>query len=302
MSFSAMVNVLSFHHPHVHSIYEEGLWGLPDDKRGVNRRRWELLSPGSRILLYAEFRDRRGVWALCTLEDKEYAPGRPVRYWDPPTGFPLLIRLRPEIPERLSSPEDLERVSPILREELLSAFSISRFRPPQDRWSILLFGDTRRGATYSGSTFEKILLEFRARNSRAVSLERPDHEEIKEAIYQAGLLQGRFPVKEYPIEDRRIDVVWRRTEKSVPYIAWEVSLSKDGLFRDLTKLKHAFDLWNAIPVLVTTPDLMGRAERWVRGSFHEVAHVFRIVDWRKVRELYKTKSRTKRLEREIGIA
>ena len=98
---AAIINVRSFTHPHLRSIYEEGLWGLPDNK--VNQTRWDALQPGSRILLYGEYGGKKGAWVLCRLKDKELALNRPIKYWDPPTGYPLLVWLELEVPPSLSS-------------------------------------------------------------------------------------------------------------------------------------------------------------------------------------------------------
>ncbi len=296
---AAIINVRSFTHPHLRSIYEEGLWGIPDNR--VNRTRWEALTSGSKVLLYGEYGGKRGAWALCRLRGKELALNRPIRYWDPPTGYPLLVWLEPEVPSELSDPSALEGITPVGKEELASAFGFIGLRERFDRWSIYTFREAKgKGVTYPISRFEAALNEFLARNRTPVRPRRPDHEAIKEMIYQIGLMQGKFPAKEYPIEDRRIDVVWRRTARSVPYVAWEVCLGGD-LFKDLSKLKHAFDIWNSIPVLVTTAELLDEARRWVEGSFHEIADALRLIPWERVRRFYEAKSAVKELETELGV-
>ncbi len=100
---AAIVNVKSFSHPHLASIYSEGLWGFPDNKR--NRERWEALEHGGYVFLYGENRGVKGIWALYRLLDKELAE-KPVGYWEPPDGYPLLIRLECILPEKLRSKED----------------------------------------------------------------------------------------------------------------------------------------------------------------------------------------------------
>jgi hypothetical protein len=98
-----------------------------------------------------------------------------------------------------------------------------------------------------------------------VEVERPDHEKVKEIIYQIGSIQGRNPEKEYLIEDKRIDVIWRRTPRSVPSHAFEVQFG-GNILEALTKLKHAYDLWNSIPVLITAPS------RWTKPGGGSKAH------------------------------
>ena len=244
----------------------------------------------------------RGVWALCRLSGKERAR-RPIRYWNPPYAYPLLIRLEPLIPATIKSERELDHIKPVTREELASAFSIGAFRQKVDRWSLYVFGSERtEGVTYSITKFEMVRGEFESRNTPLRRIRKPDHEDLKAMIYEMGRMQGRHAVKEYPIEDKRIDVVWKKLPRqdASPYIAWEVSLSGD-VFKDLAKLKHAYDLWNSIPVLVTTDEMIEKVRAWVEGSFHEIKDVLRIVSWRRIKELYEKKGEVKRLETELGI-
>ncbi|RLG39404.1 MAG: hypothetical protein DRO05_08935, partial [Thermoproteota archaeon] len=202
---------------------------MPDNP--INRARWEKLSPGSKILLYGEYKGKKGAWVLCTLKERKLAD-KPIPYWQPPLGYPLLVYLEPIIPPKLKSQSDLDDIKPITKEELASAFSIKALRALYDRRSIYTFGERKEsGITYSISKFEGVLNEFLARNRKIPKPKKPNHDEIKELIYQIGLIQGKFPVKEYPIEGRRIYVVWRRTARSVPYVAWEVSFSGGDLFK-----------------------------------------------------------------------
>jgi len=145
-----------------------------------------------------------------------------------------------------------------------------------------------------------VLDEFTVRN-RLIKVGRPNHEEIKEVIYQIGSIQGRYPEKEYLIENRRIDVVWRRTPRSVPSVAFEIQLG-GNLYEALSKLKHAYDLWNSIPVLITTREQTEEARRWIEGSFHEVKDVFRVISWEKIKDYYDIKRKAKEIEMELGIA
>lgn len=70
MVITALVNVLNFHHPHVQSIFNEGLWGFPEDKLGINKRKWALLEVGGEVLLYGEYKGVKGIWFLCKIIDK----------------------------------------------------------------------------------------------------------------------------------------------------------------------------------------------------------------------------------------
>ncbi|MEM0079991.1 MAG: hypothetical protein QXL22_06295 [Candidatus Nezhaarchaeales archaeon] len=129
--------------------------------------------------------------------------------------------------------------------------------------------------------------ELNIRNT-GIIVDKPDHEKIKEIIYQVGLIQNRFSQKEYPLENKRLDLVWRRTPKSVPSVVFEIQLG-GNLFESLSKLKHAFDLWNSIPVLVTDANQIAEARKWIEGSFHELKDIFRIISWKEIKEYYEEK-------------
>jgi hypothetical protein len=105
---------------------------------------------------------------------------------------------------------------------------------------------------------------------------------------------------EEEIEGKRIDVSWRKIERGIPYIVFEVCIGGD-LYADLVKLKHAVDLWNSTAVLVTTEDKVEEARKWIGGAFHEVAQYFRILTIEDVKKLYESKKNLKMLESKYGI-
>jgi len=291
----AVVNILSFNHEHAESLFSEGLWGFPDDKTGSNKRKWAMLESGDYILLYGEYRGIKGIWILCTLLEKKEVR-EPVKYWKiNPTGYPWQIKLTPVYPIDRFQRQKLETIEPIQRAEL-SSLGIKIFRQKYDRWSIKIF-DEKIPEEYSAVKRACELL--RIRNEKII-IQKPDHDSIKKIIYKIGEMQNRFPEMEYPIENRRIDVIWRRTPKSMPNVAFEIQIG-GNMFEALSKLKHAFDLWNTIPVLVTTGNQLEEARRWIEGSFHELKHIFRILSWQEIKEFYEVKQKVKDFEKKLGI-
>lgn len=110
----------------------------------------------------------------------------------------------------------MSKVTPIGREELSSVFGISTFKARADRWSLQVFGDVKeRGITYRYVQFKILLDEFLARNKIIKIQMKPDHNQAKELIYQIRVMQKRNPEKEHLIDGKRLDVIWRRTPKSV---------------------------------------------------------------------------------------
>lgn len=300
MVVGALINVLSFLHPHVQSIFKEGLWGFPKDKLGTNKRKWMLLEVDSEVLLYGEYKGIKGVWFLCKIIDK-FESHHPVNYWvKNPTGYPWQLRLKAISPYEKFSPEILDKIEPLRREELVPIFGIRIFRAKTDRWSLIVFGDEKKQyISYDYKIFERMKDELNIRN-KGIVIDRPDHEKVKEMIYHIGLIQNRFPQKEYPLENKRLDVIWRRTPKSVPSIVFEVQFG-GNLFESLSKLKHAFDIWNSIPVLVTDASQIDEAKKWIEGSFHELKEVFRIISWEDVKEYYYEKRKIKELETKLKL-
>jgi len=288
----AVVNVLNFRHPHLESLFKEGLWGFPDDRRGLNRARWSAMDVGVPMLFYGDYDGTKGIFLRATLTRKAESR-EPVKYWiQNQTGYPLHIYLR------LESETDLKNVRPIKKEEL--ALTIPVFRQRADRWSSMVFGEKGKGVTYPFDKFSAMLSEFEVRNRRIV-MEKPEHESLKEILYQMGIIQKRVCEKEVKLDGYKIDVAWKKIPKGYPYIVFEVHLS-GNLEETLTKLKHAYDVWNSQPlVLVTTGNQIEEAHNIINGSFHEVRDKFRLIDWRDIKQAYDAKSKYKELEARLGI-
>jgi len=70
----------------------------------------------------------------------------------------------------------------------------------------------------------------------------------------------------------------------------------------LTKLKHARDIWNSKPVLVTTGDMVERAYSVASGAFHEILDELKIVTVEDIKELYNRKREYKAVESRLGIS
>jgi len=133
-----------------------------------------------------------------------------------------------------------------------------------------------------------------------IDLAVPNHNEIRDMICEIGGLEGWISEVEYPIDKMRLDVVWRRIRAGNPSYAFEVQVG-GNFFEALTKLKHAWDKWNSRPFLVTTEKYELEAKQLLEGSFHEIEHVARIVNWKKIRDLYETEKKARDLKNEIGV-
>jgi len=114
-------------------------------------------------------------------------------------------------------------------------------------------------------------------------------------IWRIGSYEGKISEKEY-----QIDVIWKRIKAGNPSHAFEVHIG-GNFFEALTKLKHAWDMWNSWPILVTTETHASKAKELLEGSFHEMGHVAKIVDCRKVVRLYELESEAASIRTDVGL-
>ncbi|MBC7091538.1 MAG: hypothetical protein H5T50_06480 [Nitrososphaeria archaeon] len=127
-----------------------------------------------------------------------------------------------------------------------------------------------------------------------------NHNKIRDMIYEIGKFRGMISETEYPIDNLRLDVAWKKIKGGNPSHAFEVQIS-GNFFEALTKLKHAWDKWNSKPFLITTEKYEEEAKKFLEGTFHEIEHVAKIVNWKKIKELYDVEKKAKDLRDEIGV-
>ena len=127
-----------------------------------------------------------------------------------------------------------------------------------------------------------------------------NHDDIKAYLVEIGRIQGYVADEEYSLDSTRLDVVWRRVERSVPTFVFEVQIGGD-IYHAMAKLKHAFDLWNSHIFLVATMAEKTKYQELISGTFHEVVDQMRFIDVALVKELLEKKRSYKEMERALGI-
>ena len=132
------------------------------------------------------------------------------------------------------------------------------------------------------------------------AVEVPLHKELQNKLVEIGKLQGFLAEAEYPFDIGRLDVVWRRIERSVPTYVFEIQVGGD-LYHALAKLKHAFDLWNSRLFLILSQSDQAKSGNLLSGSFHEISDRVKFIELDKINELYKRKKAYLDFERELGI-
>jgi len=159
-------------------------------------------------------------------------------------------------------------------------------------------------ARYTLGKGEPLLIKERAAEyERITELEKshiPTHEDMQIKLMEIGKLQNFITEKEYPFDIGKLDVVWRRVINSVPTYVFEVQIGGD-IYHALSKLKHAFDLWNSHIFIVATKKDYDKANTLLSGTFHEIEQRVKFIETNKIEELYERKKAYFNLEKELGI-
>jgi hypothetical protein len=126
------------------------------------------------------------------------------------------------------------------------------------------------------------------------------HERGQWLLAEIGRMQKFIADTEYPLENRRLDVVWRRVQRSVPSYVFEVQVS-GNLTEAVGKLKQAFELWNSNVFLVSSEEHRSSTNQLLEGTFREMRPRLRFVELRQVEELYQRKRAYRELEGQLGM-
>ncbi|MBW1667417.1 MAG: hypothetical protein JRJ66_05075 [Deltaproteobacteria bacterium] len=119
-------------------------------------------------------------------------------------------------------------------------------------------------------------------------------------IFEIGKIQRMVVESEYPVETHLLDVVWKRTIRSVPTYAFLVNLQRD-FEQSINILKHAYDLWNSRAFLITEARRLPEASSITSGLFHEFSSAMKILTTSQIQELYDSKKTYYDLEERYGL-
>lgn len=258
---------------HWKEAFRGNIWGLTEKQR----RHWNMLQESDAVLFYV-MRPVAGVVGYGTIKTK----------------------FRQTQPLWSEEVHKSEIIWPLCFE-----FNVNHCLPP-DKWEtdkltseLLRFKAGLSFRQLEASLAEEIILKFKDRHVE--ELEEPiSHKEIKNKLIEIGKLQNYIAEGEYPFDLGKLDVVWRRVERSVPTYVFEVYIRGD-LYHDLSKLKHAFDLWNSHIFIVASDTDESKVRHLLSGSFHEIEKHLKFMDLEKVKELHRYKEHLAKLEKELGI-
>jgi len=147
-------------------------------------------------------------------------------------------------------------------------------------------------------SYKEMILKEEKKLEKSIS--KLTHKELQEMFKEIGLVQRFIAEIEYPMENEKLDVVWRRVEKSVPTYVFEVQLGGD-VYHALGKLKHARDMWNSNLFLITEKEQIEEVQNLLDGTFHEIKNEVHLITIEEAKELYQSKNKVIELEKKLGI-
>jgi hypothetical protein len=101
-------------------------------------------------------------------------------------------------------------------------------------------------------------------------------------------------------DGRKLDVIWRKTTASVPNWAFEVQLG-GNVTEALSKVKHAWDIYNSIPIIVTTESQLDVVNKLLEGSFHEIKEIIRVTTLEEIKKFYDIKIKLRNMKNKLRI-
>ena len=264
----------------------ENIWGVTR----VHRKTWEKLGSGDVVLFYVK-RPVKGVIGVGVIKTK-FKQDKPLWRREIESGK-VIWPYRFEFEVKYALPSSDWR-SKAVGLKGLKVKIMGGINPIKDLRKI-----------------EKLLAKLDEEwNTNLINLVKPKpiakpksiHEEMKDKLMELGRLEGFIAEKEYQFPDirERLDVVWRRVQASVPTYVFEVQIG-GNIHQALTKLKHAYDIWNSNIFLVTGAEYQEKVEVLLSGAFHEISNVLRVLTVEMINELYTIQMRDHELKKKAGL-
>lgn len=126
------------------------------------------------------------------------------------------------------------------------------------------------------------------------------HNQIRDKLVEIGQMERFISEKEYPIDGERLDAAWRRVARGVPTKVFEVQIGGSP-HQALSKLKHAFDLWNSEPFIIVDKENLAKVNELLSGTFHELASHIKVISTDKVQQLFESLTKEVSLKKDFGL-
>lgn len=265
------------------------IWGV---REGILKKQWDKLERGDLLLFYAKspvggliglglveskFKQDKPLWRDEIREKRVIYPYR--------FGFDIIYCLSDSWQEKNINVADLKLpyqagLNPLSRNEAIEEI-LDRAK---EKWN----------AEVPAFVVEK--KEPVVKPEEGPSL----HNQARDKLYTIGQLNDFISEKEYPLDGERLDVAWRKVVRGVPTKVFEVQVG-GNIHQALSKLKHAWDLWNSEPFLIIDPKHRPKVDELLSGTFHELAGVIKVTTLDKVEELYNHLVSDRKLLEEFGL-
>ena len=133
--------------------------------------------------------------------------------------------------------------------------------------------------------------------------ERPlyDHNKVRDIVRELGELRGFCAEVEYPMDGRRLDVIWKEVPEGSPLAVFEVHI-RGNVFEALVKLRYARAVWPGTRIFLVTPKEDIEKARGEARRLPEIANVLRIASCDDIIELHELMRRVKELENRLGLS
>lgn len=126
------------------------------------------------------------------------------------------------------------------------------------------------------------------------------HNQIRDKLTEIGQMEHYIAQKEYPIDGERLDSTWRRVPAGVPTKVFEVQIGGSP-HQALSKLKHAFDLWNSEPFIIVDSENLKKVEELLSGTFHELKPHIHVISTDKVKEFFDFLTKEASYKKDFGL-
>ena len=267
---------------------QDSIWGA---KKNL-KNRWDKIEKGDILVFYIS-RPVSGIVGFGRVETK-FKQNKPL-WKDEIRGNKVIYPFRFEVKIDYALPINEWRQRKINIGDLhVSTWAGINSLPSKEKFANLM----RKSQEQWNFSYKEILLKEEKKVEKPIS--KLTHRELQEMLKEIGSLQRFIAETEYPMENERLDVVWRRVEKAVPTYVFEVQIGGD-VYHALGKLKHAWDIWNSNLFLITGKEQITEVQKLLGGTFHEIKDKIQIINIEEARELYQSKNKVKELEKKFGI-
>jgi len=269
--------------------FKENKWGA---RKGLENR-WKQLSPGD-ILGFYVTRPVSGVigFGKLTRKAEEKTP-----YWPDEIRAKKIIypfRFYFKIAHRLPFPDWKEKRLFVRDLKLSYQAGINSLTNKDVINSLLERTKMAWKTDLSG------LAEVKIKEKKVKGTPQTLHQVTQDKLFEIGKFRKLIPEKEYRVDGRKLDVVWKKIAQGSPHYCFEIQVGGD-LLHALGKLKHAWDKSPCKLYLVTEEKYISEANKLITGMFHEILDQIKIIPIEKIDSLYKAEKEAAKHKEETGL-